>query len=76
MQVLLKEYEGYLMAGESNQNKGYNYVCVDKDPEALTGLQSNTNGALFYFVKGWCSSLGRCPPYINKAELACVVCTK
>ncbi|XP_067933517.1 uncharacterized protein [Watersipora subatra] len=71
-----KEYEGYLMSGHYNHKRAYNYVCMDKEPEALTGLHANTDGALFYFVQGSCAHLGYCPPYIQDAELACVVCSK
>ncbi|XP_067934124.1 uncharacterized protein, partial [Watersipora subatra] len=71
-----KEYEGYLMSGKYDQKRAYNYVCVDKDPEAMAGLGESYNGALMYFVQGDCPALGRCPPYINGAELTCVVCSK
>ncbi|XP_067932886.1 uncharacterized protein [Watersipora subatra] len=71
-----KEYEGYLMSGHYNHKRACNYVCMDKEPEALTGLHASTNGALFYFVQGSCARLGSCPPYIEGAELACVVCSK
>ncbi|XP_067931698.1 uncharacterized protein [Watersipora subatra] len=71
-----KEYEGYLMSGLYSQKRAYNYVCMDKEPEALTGLHTNTDGALFYFVQGACGELGYCPPYIANAELTCVVCSK
>lgn len=64
------------MSGLYTHERAFNYVCMDQNPEALTGLQSNTNGALFYFVQGNCGTLGRCPPYIQAAELTCVVCTK
>ena len=64
------------MTGHFSHQRAYNYACMDKDPEALTGLQSNLNGALFYFVQGSCATLGHCPPYIEGAELTCVVCSK
>ncbi|XP_067932884.1 uncharacterized protein [Watersipora subatra] len=71
-----KEYEGYLMSGQRSHKRAYNYVCMDKEPEALTGLHANLDGALFYFVQGSCRYLGTCPPYIDGAKLACVVCSK
>ena len=64
------------MTGHHTQQRGYNYACVDKDPEAIRGLHANTNGALFYFVQGSCKELGECPPYIQGAELTCVVCSR
>ncbi|XP_067932883.1 uncharacterized protein [Watersipora subatra] len=71
-----KEYEGYLMSGHHTQKRAYSYVCMDKEPESLTGSHANTDGALFYFVQGSCNRLGYCPPYIDGAELTCVVCSK
>ena len=64
------------MAGHHTHKRAYNYVCMDKEPEAVAGLQASKDGALFYFVQGSCSTLGRCPPYIEAAELTCVVCSK
>ncbi|KAH3773687.1 short-chain collagen C4-like [Dreissena polymorpha] len=68
-----KEYQGYLMAEYYNyQGKGY--VCMDKLAEGFDSLSGNENGALFHATEGRCGAL-RCPPYINGAELACVVCS-
>ena len=64
------------MTEYQNHAIGRNYVCMDKDPEAIRGQQDNTNGALFYFVQGSCKSLGHCPPYTEGSELTCVVCSK
>ena len=52
------------------------YKCVDGHPQSVTGLPGNKNGALFYFVAAECEFTGHCPPYINGAELTCVVCTR
>ena len=58
------------------------FECVDDSPEYLSGLGSNYNGALFYFVRPDCSStgtIGYCQPsgnYVNNRQLTCVVCTK
>jgi len=55
------------------------YECVDQHPEYLTGLSGDTNGALFYFVRTDCSgdgTTGHCPPYHDKKQLTCVVCSK
>ena len=41
------------------------FECVDSEPETLTGGGTNTNGALFYFVKADCDGEGttmHCPP--------------
>lgn len=64
------------MSGYYGHKRAYNYECVDKEPEAIAGRNGNENGALFYFVQASCPSLGHCPPYIEGAELTCVVCSK
>ncbi|XP_035686192.1 short-chain collagen C4-like isoform X2 [Branchiostoma floridae] len=70
-----QEYDGYLMAGHYNHPGAKEYVCVDEQPEAVTGGQANDNGALFYPVEARCGSLP-CPNYVEGRELTCVVCTK
>ena len=58
---------------------GSTYECVDKNPEYISGLSDNTNGALFYFVGPDCSGPGttrHCPPYAANKQLTCVVCSK
>ena len=71
----LQEYEGYLMSGYKSHTRT-SYKCVDGNPEVVTGMSENTDGALFYFVEAQCLYTGHCPPYIDGAELTCVVCTK
>jgi hypothetical protein len=71
-----KEYEGYLMAENAGHASSTDYNCVDRNPELLEGTVLNTDGTLFYLVQGYCPSLLHCPPYIDGAELTCVVCTK
>ncbi|XP_045169116.2 uncharacterized protein LOC123531884 [Mercenaria mercenaria] len=68
------EYSGYLTSGYENHH-ATEFVCLDGDPEAIGGGESNVNGKLFYFVEARCGSL-RCPPYVNGRELTCAVCTK
>ncbi|XP_028402159.1 uncharacterized protein LOC114525141 isoform X1 [Dendronephthya gigantea] len=70
------EYKGYLMA-EHDYHKGRTqFICVDGDPEATHGSQADTNGALLYFVQGYCNHALPCPPYVHGRELTCVVCTQ
>jgi len=64
------------MAGSYTQKRAYAFECMDAEPEAIAGRSVNENGALFYFQRASCSSTGHCPPYIEGAELTCVVCTK
>eukprot|EP00058_Branchiostoma_floridae_P004814 XP_002590302.1 hypothetical protein BRAFLDRAFT_76555 [Branchiostoma floridae] len=70
-----EEYDGYLMAGLHSHAGAKEYVCVDEQPEAVTGGHANHNGALFYPVEARCGSLP-CPNYVEGRELTCVVCTK
>ena len=53
------------------------FVCIDKDAEAVPGSQSDTNGALLYVVQSSCG-VGPlpCKLYIGGHELPCVVCSK
>ncbi|XP_067931135.1 uncharacterized protein [Watersipora subatra] len=76
----VREYEGYLMTGARlDHSHMATYECVDKEPEFINGHGADTNGALLYFVKPFCSGMattGHCPPYSEDRELTCVVCTK
>ncbi|KAK3099913.1 hypothetical protein FSP39_011708 [Pinctada imbricata] len=69
-----KQYSGYLMAGYYNHAAASQYICVDKDAEKV-GTTTNSNGVLLYPVEARCGSLP-CGPYVEGAELGCVVCTK
>ena len=65
-----------------NSHARTTFECVDENPEYLSGLGSNYNGALFYFVRPDCSStgtIGYCQTtgnYVYNRQLTCVVCTK
>ena len=69
-----REYYGYLMSA-GKWHKRTSFECVDEDMESLPGSHANTNGGLFYHVEANCNGLP-CPPYNNRQELNCVVCTK
>ena len=68
------EYSGYLMT-ELNSHRRRSAACVDKDPEAIPGLDGDSNGALFYHTEAVCNGIA-CPPYDPAKELTCAVCTK
>ena len=68
------EYNGYLMSGHKTHAAQHDYVCVDINAEQLENTFGNQDGALFYPIVTKCGSL-RCPPYTNKADVRCVVCT-
>ncbi|XP_071956952.1 uncharacterized protein [Antedon mediterranea] len=71
-----KEYEGLLMGSRHDHPGGHEYLCVDLDPEVKPGSSPNKNGFLLYPVVGVCgASFAACPPYVDNAELPCVVCT-
>ena len=67
------EYTGSLMTEYTGHNNK-DYVCVEKDGEPIGSDRSSKNGVLFYRVRTTCGSL-RCPPYKNRTEMLCVVCT-
>ena len=71
-----EEYNGYLMAGYHGHQHNYMFECVDKDAEVIDGSQGNTDGALFYHVISACGAGQKCPPFLAKKPIACVVCTK
>ena len=72
-----KEYHGYLMASHFNHKSSTEFVCVDRNPEIVPGSIANQNGVLFYPVEGVCDPGNLpCSPYIQGAELTCVVCSK
>ncbi len=72
-----REYHGYLMSNYHNHVSPTEFVCVDRYPETVLGSSADDNGVCFYPVEGRCDSGNLpCSPYINGAELACVVCTK
>ena len=49
---------GYLMSEYSNHAHPATYECIDGSPEYVSGMQDNSNGALFHFVRVACSSWG------------------
>ncbi|XP_041477184.1 uncharacterized protein LOC121425233 isoform X2 [Lytechinus variegatus] len=70
------EYSGYLMS-DSFGHARTEFVCFDRDMEAVPGTAGNEDGALFYMVTATCvAGTGlRCGPYIDGQELTCAVCT-
>ncbi|XP_028402161.1 uncharacterized protein LOC114525143 [Dendronephthya gigantea] len=70
------EYKGYLMTAHYGHKGRTQFICVDGDPEATHGSHKSTNGALLYFVEGYCNHELPCPPYVQGRELTCVVCTQ
>ena len=72
------EYVGYLMTSRQNHDLPTEYVCVDKDPESVAGLDAvnwNQGGQILYHVEASCNGMA-CPPYDAEKELTCVVCTQ
>jgi len=67
------------MSERQNHAHPATFECVDAEPEAIIGLATNTDGALFQFIRPYCSgtaTTGHCPPYQANKELTCVVCSK
>ncbi len=69
------EYAGWLVS-EHRSYYRTKYVCLDKDAEVLEGGEANTDGALMYHAVVDCGYGIPCPPYVNRKDLACAVCTK
>ena len=71
-----EEYHGYLMTEYFNHKHPRDFICVDGDPEYVSGTHRFENySALLYPVEGRCGSLP-CLPYVAGRELTCAVCTK
>lgn len=70
-----REYWGNLMTEHYAHPHPRDFICVDRDAEAVVGTHPNHNGALLYPVQGVCGSLP-CKPYKQGLELTCAVCTK
>ncbi|CAC5370417.1 unnamed protein product [Mytilus coruscus] len=68
------EYKGYLASG-CYSCKASSFICVDSQPEYIPSGTRDDNGHLLYVVGAKCGSLP-CPPYHDKLELYCVVCSK
>ncbi|XP_072024159.1 uncharacterized protein [Amphiura filiformis] len=73
-----REYHGYLMSDRYGRDSPTEFVCVDRNPEVRSDSSvADQDGVLFYPVEGRCDNGNLpCGPYINGAELTCVVCTK
>ncbi|KAJ8047321.1 Short-chain collagen C4 [Holothuria leucospilota] len=74
-----KEYAGYLVSAFHSHEGRTEFVCMDRDAEAIPRTAHSTNGALFYIVEGRCGSSGSglpCGPYVDGYELTCVVCSR
>ncbi|CAC5420840.1 unnamed protein product [Mytilus coruscus] len=70
------EYHGYLASNYYNAVAAGSYVCIDIQPEYVSGGSSwNSKSKLVYDVVAKCGSL-RCPPYKQDYPLTCVVCSK
>ena len=52
------------------------FVCVDFNAEVVPGEAANNDGALLYHVQVDCPYGIQCPPYDQRREVSCVVCTK
>jgi len=73
---LTREYYGYLMSGNHNNNHQYDFVCVDHEADPVPDSGASRNGALIFPVEAHCGALP-CPPrYTQGKELTCAVCTK
>ena len=70
------EYSGWLMAEHYNHAGKNMFTCIDRDAEVVPGQGAKTGGALFHHIEADCSTGIPCPPYDERKEMSCVVCTK
>ncbi|KAJ8047306.1 Short-chain collagen C4 [Holothuria leucospilota] len=74
-----KEYSGYLVSAYYDHPGRTEFVCMDRNAEAVPRSNHNADGALFYPVESRCGSSGSgllCGPYVDGYELTCAVCTR
>ena len=69
-----REYYGYLMSANVGSHRTM-FECVSRSAEPIPGSQNDIPGGQFWHVEANCAGL-ECPPYDNKKELTCVVCSK
>ena len=67
------EYSGFL-ASDYRHYSRTEYACVDREAEVTSG-GSSSSGALLFAVRARCGALP-CPPYRDRREVACVVCSR
>ena len=70
-----KEYQGYLMSENRNQQGRSTFICVDSAFESASGSQGHRPATDLYHVEAVCNGLP-CPPYVDYKELTCAVCTR
>ena len=68
------EYIGYLMTERYNHNRK-DFICVDREADAIPGSGADTGGATLHPVASTCNGIP-CPPYVTNKYITCVVCTK
>ena len=69
-----RQYYGYLGTGNKSHKAGSEYICVDRNPEAITRGRTDNGGKLLYMVYTVCGSLP-CPPYASSKAATCIVCS-
>ena len=72
------EYVGYLMSASQDHSLPTEYVCVDKDPESVAGLDAanwSQGSGIFRHVEASCNGMD-CSQYAAEKELTCVVCSR
>ena len=67
-----KEYNGYIMAGNTGHYQGSMYECIDGHLEQITGSAGSENAHYLYTVY----VTGSHVPYDGTYAMSCVVCTK
>ena len=70
-----RQYYGYLGAGDYSHKAASEYICVDRNAEAITRGRTDNNGKILRSVRTNCGSLP-CPPYESGKSVTCVVCSK
>ena len=68
-----KEYAGYLMADEDN-NEPRSAICIDEAAEGA-GNPNDEDRGLISAMFASCGGL-KCPPYNHKGLVTCTLCTK
>ena len=71
-----REYYGYLMGAEKSSSfRSRVPVCIDVNAETIAGNTHGNFKSVLKFIETTRIGIS-CPPFIDGAELTCVVCTK
>jgi len=71
----VKEYNGYLYAGDPADKAASEYICMDEILDVLNKSSILSRKKLLYPAIVSCNGAMPCPSYVDGKEVTCVVCS-